>query len=149
MNLVTRGGAAKEELLTDKPDAWDPEALEAACYRYFELCDSANIDAVMAQYAPDAVETAMPGGETFTGAESIRKMYANLFADFDSMRHEISRVVVDPTRGRVATEQSFKGTRPDGTVADMYNCNFFDFDDQGRVERVYIWMSDDSPLHGD
>jgi hypothetical protein len=76
-------------------------------------------------------------------------MYVNLFADFASMRHEVSRVVVDATRGRVATEQSFEGTRPDGTVEQMYNCNFFDFDEQGRVQRVYIWMSGASVLRGD
>jgi hypothetical protein len=129
--------------------AWDPKTLEAAPYRYFELCDSKDVDAVMAQYAPDARETVMPGGETFAGSESIRNMYVNLFADFESMRHEVSRVVVDAERGRVATEQSFVGTRPDGSVEEMYNCNFFDFDDQGRVARVYIWMSGDSPLRGD
>jgi hypothetical protein len=135
--------------VTTTHSGWDPATLEAAPHRYFALCDAKDLDAVMAQYAPDASETVMPGGETFAGAEAIRAMYVNLFADFASMRHEVSRVVVDPTRGRVATEQSFVGTRADGTVEEMYNCNFFDFDAQGRVARVYIWMSGDSPLRGD
>jgi hypothetical protein len=123
--------------------------LEAAPYRYFELCDSKDLDAVMAQYAPDASETVMPDGDTFAGAQAIRNMYVNLFADFARMRHEIARVVVDPRRGRVATEQKFVGTRADGTVEEMYNCNFFDFNEQGRVTRVYIWMSGASVLRGD
>ena len=129
--------------------AWDREKLEAASYRYFELCDAKDLETVMAQYASGASETVMPDGDTFAGLPAIRNMYTNLFADFATMRHEISRIVADPTRGRVATEQSFVGTRPDGTVEEMYNCNFFDFDERGSVTRVYIWMSGASPLRGE
>jgi len=128
---------------------WDPKELEAAPYRYFELCDNKDLEGAMAQYVEDASETVMPGGETFAGLPAIRSMYENLFADFSSYRHEITRVVVDPQRGRVATEQSFIGKRLDGTVEKMYNCNFFDFDEAVKVKRVYIWMSGDSPLRGD
>ena len=28
----------------------------------------------------------------------------------------------------------------------MYNCNFFEFDDQGKLSRVIIWMSGANPL---
>jgi predicted ester cyclase len=128
--------------------AWNPETLEAAPYRYFELCDAKDLDGIMAQYAPGARETVMPGGDTFSGLSEIREMYVNLFADFTTIRHEIARVVVDADRGRVGTEQSFVGTHRDGTVEKMYNCNFFDFDEQGRATRVYIWMSGASPLRG-
>jgi ketosteroid isomerase-like protein len=127
-------------------NAWEPEALKAAPYRYFELCDKKDLENVMSQYAPDASETVMPGGDSFVGASAIRRMYENLFADFESMRHEVTRVVVDASRGRVATEQHFRGSRPNGEVEEMYNCNFFDYDAQGKLSRVYIWMSSDSPL---
>ena len=29
----------------------------------------------------------------------------------------------------------------------MHNCNFFDFDAEGKFKRVIIWMAGTNPLH--
>ena len=49
-------------------------------------------------------------------------------------------------KGKVATEQGYIGELLDGTKNDMHNCNFFDFNEDGKFQRVIIWMAGTSPL---
>ena len=79
-------------------------------------------------------------------ADEIRRMFADFFAASNTIRHEILNIVVEEAAGKVATEQSYVGELKDGTVNDMHNCNFFDFDADGRFKRVIIWMAGTSPL---
>ena len=47
---------------------------------------------------------------------------------------------------KVATEQGYFGELKDGSKNDMHNCNFFDFDADGKFTRVIIWMAGTNPL---
>ena len=49
-------------------------------------------------------------------------------------------------RAKVATEQGYFGELKDGSKNDMHNCNFFDFDADGKFTRVIIWMAGTNPL---
>jgi ketosteroid isomerase-like protein len=131
--------AAEAKLLTR-------ESLEAAPYRYFDAIDAKDLEATMAQYAQGAVETVIPDNVTYRGSDEIRRMYVDFFASADAIRHEIQNVVVDAEHRKVATEQKYVGESKDGRKHDMYNCNFFEFDNAGKLERVVIWMSGASPL---
>jgi ketosteroid isomerase-like protein len=122
------------------------EWLAAAPYRYFEAIDARDLEATMAQYADDAVEIVIPENVTFRGGDEIRRMYVEFFASSQTGRHEIKNVVVDEEHGKVATEQTYVGESTDGRQHDMYNCNFFEFNADGKVQRVIIWMSGASPL---
>ena len=122
------------------------ESLATAPYRYFEAIDAKDLDATMAQYAENAVETVIPENVTYQGSEEIRRMYVDFFASAEAIRHEILNVVVDAEHRKVATEQTYVGESKDGRKHDMYNCNFFEFDEEGKLERVIIWMSGASPL---
>ena len=42
---------------------------------------------------------------------------------------------------------SLIGDLQDGSRNDMHNCNFFDFDAEGKFKRVIIWMAGTNPLH--
>ncbi len=64
-----------------------------------------------------------------------------------SIGHEIRNIVVEPEARKVATEQGYFGELKDGSKNDMHNCNFFDFDAEGKFERVIIWMAGTNPLH--
>jgi ketosteroid isomerase-like protein len=127
-------------------EAWTRETLAAAPQTYFDAVDAMDVDAVLAHFADDATLTVQTDHVTFTGAAEIRRMFTDFFAASTSIRHEIRNVVVEEARGKVSTEQGYIGELKDGTLNDMHNCNFFDFDTDGRFKRVIIWMAGTNPL---
>jgi ketosteroid isomerase-like protein len=127
-------------------DAWTRETLVSAPQTYFDAVDAMDVDGVLAHFADDATLTVQTDQVTFTGAEEIRRMFTDFFAASVSIRHEIRNVVVEEDRGKVATEQGYIGELKDGSLNDMHNCNFFDFDADGRFKRVIIWMAGTNPL---
>ena len=133
--------------LNTTADPRSNEFLTEAPHSYFKSIDAKDLGATMDHYAEDAVEIIMPDNQRSKGAEAIREMYVRFFDDFRTIRHDIQNLVVDPDARKVATEQSFNG-EPSGGEAEeeMYNCNFFQFDDRGKLTRVIIWMSGTNPL---
>jgi hypothetical protein len=71
-------------------------------------------------------------------------MFVDFFADWDSMTHTITNIVVDPTGSKASTEQHVDLNR-NGTTK-MHNCNFFDVGADGKFSRVIIWMDGTNPL---
>jgi ketosteroid isomerase-like protein len=127
-------------------DAWTRDTLVSAPQTYFDAVDAMDVDGVLAHFADDATLTVQTDHVTFTGAEEIRRMFTDFFAASVSIRHEIRNLVVEEARGKVATEQGYIGELKDGSLNDMHNCNFFDFDADGRFKRVIIWMAGTNPL---
>ena len=125
---------------------WTREALAAAPQTYFDAVDAMDIDAVLAHFADDATLTVQTDHVTFTGAAEIRRMFTNFFAASVTIGHEIRNIVVEPGSAKVATEQGYFGELKDGSKNDMHNCNFFDFDADGKFTRVIIWMAGTNPL---
>lgn len=122
------------------------EALAAAPKTYFDAVDAMDVDGVLAHFADDATLTVQTDHVTFSGADEIRRMFTDFFDASVSIRHEIRNIVVEEERGKVATEQGYIGELKDGSLNDMHNCNFFDFDAEGRFRRVIIWMAGTNPL---
>jgi ketosteroid isomerase-like protein len=111
---------------------------------YFKAVDSLDPDAVLAHFADDATLTVQTARVTFTGAEEIRRMFVDFFADWESMVHTVTNLVVDAEAGTVATEQHVDLVA--GTTTKMHNCNFFTVNDSGEFSRVIIWMDGANPL---
>jgi len=92
-------------------------------------------------------------GEGLTEAEIARWLVAEGQAveeDDPLVEIQTDKTTVEipsPAAGKVATEQSYIGELTDGTRNDMHNCNFFDFDAEGKFRRVIIWMAGTNPLH--
>jgi ketosteroid isomerase-like protein len=111
---------------------------------YFKAVDSLDPDAVLAHFAADATLTVQTASVTFTGTDEIRRMFIDFFAEWESMVHTVTNLVVDAEAGTVATEQHVD------LVADattkMHNCNFFTVNDDGEFSRVIIWMDGVNPL---
>jgi ketosteroid isomerase-like protein len=126
--------------------AWTHEALAAAPQTYFDAVDAMDVDAVLEHFAEDATLTVQTDHVTFTGAVEIRRMFTDFFAASTSIGHEIRNMVVEVDAGKVATEQGYIGELADGQRNDMHNCNFFDFDADGKFKRVIIWMAGTNPL---
>lgn len=133
--------------MASAPAAVSYETLAKAPDTYFKAVDAMDVDAVLACFAEDATLTVQTDHVTFTGAAEIRRMFTDFFAASNSITHDIRNMVVEPDKGKVATEQGYQGVLKDGSVNDMHNCNFFDFDADGKFTRVIIWMAGTNPLH--
>ena len=120
------------------------EQLAAIPASYFRAVDAYDLPSVLAHFAEDATLTVQSARVTFTGHDEIGRMFTDFFGDWDSMVHEITNIVVDPTGSKVSTEQLVDLNR-NGT-AKMHNCNFFDVGPDGRFTRVIIWMDGTNPL---
>ena len=126
---------------------WTREALAAAPQTYFDAVDAMDVDADPGALRRRRDAHGADRSRHVHGADEIRRMFDGLHR---RVEHDLPR---DPQhrgrargRGKVATEQSYVGELKDGTVNDMHNCNFFDFDADGRFKRVIIWMAGTSPL---
>jgi ketosteroid isomerase-like protein len=121
------------------------EQLAAIPASYFRAVDQQDVSAVLTHFADDATLTVQTAGVTFSGHDEIGRMFADFFADWDSMVHEITNIVVDPAAAKVSTEQLVDLNR-NGTTK-MHNCNFFAVDADGKFSRVIIWMDGTNPLN--
>ena len=122
------------------------EALAAAPASCFRAVDAMDVDAILEHFADDATLTVQTDHVTFTGADEIRRMFNDFTGASVSIFHEIKNIVVETDARKVATEQSYIGELKDGTKNDMHNCNFFDFNEDGKFSRVIIWMAGTNPL---
>jgi ketosteroid isomerase-like protein len=122
------------------------EMLAKAPGTYFKAVDAMDIEGVLACFAEDATLTVQTDHVTFTGAAEIRRMFTDFFGASNSIYHEIRNLVVEADKAKVSTEQGYIGELKDGSKNDMHNCNFFDFDADGKFTRVIIWMAGTNPL---
>jgi ketosteroid isomerase-like protein len=121
------------------------EQLAALPASYFKAVDSLDPDAVLTHFAEDATLTVQTARVTFSGHAEIRRMFVDFFADWDSMVHDISNLVVDEGARKVSTEQLV--TLDGANATKMHNCNFFDVNADGQFSRVIIWMDGNNPLN--
>ena len=122
------------------------ERLAALPESYFKAVDAKDVDAILSHFANDATLTVQTDHAAFAGADEIRRMFTDFCGGSVSIFHEILNIVVEPDKGKVATEQTYVGELKDGTKNDMHNCNFFDVDAEGKFTRVIIWMAGTNPL---
>ncbi len=126
--------------------AWTYEALAAAPQTYFDAVDAQDVEAIVSHFADDATLTIQAANVTHNGKDEIRRMFTDFTENSVFIEHQIHNMVVEAEKGKVSTEQDYRGELNDGTKNDMYNCNFFDFDENGKFKRVIIWMAGTSPL---
>src|SRR5262245_64937041 len=129
MGARTRAQKEERTMTTTATTGWTREALAAAPQTYFDAVDAMDVDAVLAHFAVDATLTVQTDHVTFTGADEIRRMFADFFDASVTIRHEIRNMVIEEAAGKVATEQGYIGELTDGSKNDMHNCNFFSFDE--------------------
>ena len=123
------------------------EQLEHAPSAYFEAVDRKDICETLAFFAEDATFTVQSAHLTFAGRDDgIRQMFETFFADYATIVHGITNLVVDEAKQKVSTEQTCPHIRSDGTPETVTTCNFFDVGPDGRFTRVIIWIDGVSPL---
>lgn len=126
--------------------AWTYEALAAAPQTYFDAVDAQDVEGIVSHFADDATLTIQTANITHNGKDEIRRMFTDFTENSVFIEHQIHNMIVEVEKGKVSTEQDYRGELNDGTKNDMYNCNFFDFDENGKFKRVIIWMAGTSPL---
>ncbi|MFM7246082.1 MAG: nuclear transport factor 2 family protein [Actinomycetota bacterium] len=126
--------------------AWDYAALAKAPQTYFDAVDAQDVELIVSHFADDATLTIQTANVTHNGKDEIRRMFTDFTENSVFIEHQIHNMVVEADKGKVSTEQDYRGELNDGTKNDMYNCNFFDFNEAGEFQRVIIWMAGTSPL---
>jgi len=93
-----------------------------------------DVDALMSFMTDDCVFETSAGpdvcGTRYTGRESVRAGFSDVFATFPDAHWGNARHFVCEDRG--VSEWTFKGTRADGTRVEVHGCDLFTFRD-GRI----------------
>ncbi|RAK99635.1 uncharacterized protein BO80DRAFT_331997, partial [Aspergillus ibericus CBS 121593] len=113
---------------------------------YFQSLDTHLLPQALLLFSPTATFTITTTNTTFAGLPAIEKMFTDFIARSKTMEHRVLSMVVDEKEGKVATQQRYIGELHDGTKMDMLNCNFFGFDEMGRIAEVRVWMDGVGPL---
>ena len=122
------------------------EQLAAIPDSYFKAVDAFDPARVGSHFAEDAVMSVQTDHRTFNGRAEIERMFTDFFAASNTIYHDIRNMVVNIEAQKVATEQGYQGELKDGNVNDMHNCNFFDINADGKIQRMIIWMAGTNPL---
>ncbi len=123
--------------------------LERAPWAYFEAVDAKDLDASLGFFSDDATFTIQSAGVSFAGRDEIAGMFRGFFADYSTICHNITAIVVDDVSAKCATEQTCPHIKLDGTPDTLTTCNFFTYAPDGRFQRVIIWIDGTNPLVGE
>ncbi|PKX88832.1 uncharacterized protein P174DRAFT_516423 [Aspergillus novofumigatus IBT 16806] len=96
---------------------------------------------IVSHFAPHATFTVQTNHITVTGVDKIRNMFSAFIQSSQTMRYEITNIIVNEVNHRVSTKQTYVRDMMDSTQNDMRNCNFFDVDGDGKFTRVMLWMA--------
>lgn len=124
--------------------------------KYFGSVDRRDLAATLECFCPDAVfiirSVTMQEGRpqlavtTHAGRDTgIKRMFENLFNNYNFMVHKDFSHVVDTERERCAAQFNVVLVGTDGRQVNMSNCNFF-YLEQGKFKRVEVYMSGENVL---
>ena len=119
------------------PIALDPQAMIAV---YFRALDEGHIEEVMELFNDNASLSCPSDGTVCKGSTEIRAFFDRITEESDDMSHVILNVVTDENNQKCAVELTYRDQLRTGELWDMDNCNFFEFDEDGRFQRVRFWM---------
>jgi len=116
--------------------------------RYFGKVDNKDLEAVLDCFTEDAVFTIQSAFTTHEGRDTgIRKMFENLFSTYEpKIVHRDFEHVVDPENNCCAARFDVELVETDGKETNLSNCNFFFLNEEGKFERVFVYMSGENVL---
>lgn len=129
--------------------------LETFIQDYFQAVSTKDIEKLMLFYAENAsftVHAAPQKGDptawgsfiVFKSKQEIQKLYEQFFENTKKIllcRAEHS--VIDEQQQRIATEQRYVAYNYADEQMSLYNCNFFDFNEEGKIYRVMNWSANE------
>jgi limonene-1,2-epoxide hydrolase len=106
--------------------------------RLLEATNRHDLEELVGCFAPAFVnETPAHPARSFTGAEQVRRNWAQIFAGVPDLEAEILRRTIDG--GTVWTEWEMRGTRVDGSPHLMRGVGIFQVDD-GRFSSLRFYL---------
>jgi hypothetical protein len=112
---------------------------------YLEALDRLDLDATLQFFADEAVFTIQSARQAFAGKESIEQLWRYVLGAHESMRHEITNLVIDERARKVAAELSFRGVLVGGGVEERRSIYVLDVDERGTFSRVTVWIDGPTP----
>ncbi len=122
------------------PDLSRAALVELAIDRYFASVDAKDMAAVLDCFDDHALLTTQTAFVTHAGKPAIERMFADLFATWETLVHKDFTVTVDETNGRIAAAFEAVLTDADGAVTRLFNTNFWRVRG-GRFQEVHVYMS--------
>ena len=113
--------------------------IDAVVKGYFGAMDAGDIEGTVSCFAPDATLTWETNDVVLNGHDQLRTFFTALCEGTNAMAHKATNFVIDTEKETCAVELVYRNDRKDGVLADMVNCNFFDFGPDGRFTRVHFW----------
>ena len=114
--------------------------VDLAITRYFANVDAKNMPAVLDCFNDAALLTTQTSFTTHAGKPAIERMFADLFATWETLVHKDFTITVDELNGRIAASFEAVLTGADGKVIQLFNTNFWRVR-EGRFQEVHVYMS--------
>ena len=121
------------------------EQMVEAVENYFVYMDENQADAVTGLFASDGVLMCESNGMRVEGHADLRRFFTRLSAGTNGMLHTCSSWVVDLDGQRVSCELTYTSEKKESGHYESDNCNFFDFDENGKFRRVRYWAGNPGP----
>lgn len=131
------------------------QQLQTFIQNYFQAVANKDIAMLMSFYAQDAsftVHTATQKGDPtawgnrviFKSKQEIQNLYEQFFhGTKKTLICCAEHSVIDEQHQRIATEQRYVIYNNANERISLYNCNFFDFNSQGQINRVMNWSANE------
>jgi hypothetical protein len=115
------------------------EQMVDAVEKYFIHMDEHHAEEITDLFAPDGVLMCESNGMRVEGHRDIKRFFQRLSAGTDGMLHTCTNWVVDLDDRKVSCELSYTNEKKATGHYESENCNFFDFDENGKFIRVRYW----------
>lgn len=106
---------------------------------YFAKIDAFDVSGALDCFSDDAVLVCETRGVRAEGKEEIGAYLNRLIEQTALWSHEVTGWVIDEKTSKCAVELRVVNHRHDGTRLETENCDFFDFDGDGRITRIHYW----------
>ena len=113
--------------------------------RYFDGVDGEDFATISDVFTADCVFSVETHGVRLERRDEIEAMFARLWANHKSVRHEDFTFVAAPADNRIAAQFTVINTHHDGRVTRKSNCNFFELRG-GRFKSVAVYMAGENTL---
>jgi len=121
------------------------QLLELATQKYFANVDKKNMPGVLDCCHEDVAFTIQTDNLTHDGHTGVRKMFDNLFNNFEEIWHGDFELAADVEAQTVCARFNVYLKDAQGNETRLRNCNFWYVED-GKFRRVFVFMSGENVL---
>ncbi|UTW08929.1 nuclear transport factor 2 family protein [Pseudomonas benzenivorans] len=118
---------------------------DMATQKYFANVDSKNMAAVLDCFHEDVSFTIQTDNLTHYGHPGVRKMFDNLFSNFEEIWHGDFELAIDVETQTICSRFNVYLKDAQGNETRLRNCNFWYVKD-GKFSRVFVFMSGENVL---